>query len=93
MASLGNAESIEVASKRDALVVPIQAVITKKRKEVEDLLKQQSEGGSGSLAAEDSNTAVVRPREVAIADEEVDLLFVDRGGKVEKDEELKGEEP
>ena len=75
--------SIEVASKRDALVVPIQAVITKKRKEVEDLLKQQSEGGSGSLAAEDSNKAVVRPREVAIADEEVDLLFVDRGGKVE----------
>ena len=75
--------SIEVASKSGALVVPIQAVITKKRKEVEELLKQQSEGGSGSLAAEDSNEPVAKPREVAIADEEVDLLFVDRGGKVD----------
>ena len=75
--------SIEVARKSGALVVPIQAVITKKRKEVEELFKKQSESSSGSLAAEDSNKPEARPREVAIADEEVDLLFVDRNGKVE----------
>ncbi len=75
--------AIQVASKKDALVVPIQAVLTKNRREYEEALEKPAEKSSGSVAAEADGDGKPMPHDVAIADEEVDVLFVDRDGKVE----------
>ena len=76
--------AIQVASKNNALVVPIQAVIEKKRGDVEETLEKKSEepDGAGPLAAEidtDSASSGIPP----VQDEMIEVIFVDRDGKAE----------
>jgi HlyD family secretion protein len=79
--------AIEVASMDDALVVPIQAVLTKKRKEVEEAFAEADsttapdEGNAGSVAAEPAEEG--QPRAIPGQNEDVDVLFVDRDGVAE----------
>ncbi|HET6374139.1 MAG TPA: HlyD family efflux transporter periplasmic adaptor subunit, partial [Candidatus Polarisedimenticolia bacterium] len=76
--------AIHVALKKDALVVPIQAVIEKKRKDLEaEKKKGESSTADGSVASETPKPEGTGRNDVAIADEAVDVLFVDRAGKVE----------
>jgi len=79
--------AIQIAEKKDALVVPIQAVIEKTRKEVNDLLQEAPEGGTGSIAAEnDGNEQSGKEafeEDSENAGETVELLFVNRNGKAE----------
>ncbi len=78
--------AIEVASREQALVVPIQAVLTKPREEVEEALRSipstdaPAEGNAGSIAAETDEDAQEPPRGNARSGVDVDVLFVDRDG-------------
>lgn len=82
--------AVQVASKDGALVVPLQAVFNRKRKEVEEQLKKPVAGGEGSLAAEtpanpNAPTGATPPASTAGrgSEEDVDVIFVDRNGKAE----------
>lgn len=81
--------AIKVASSDHALVVPIQAVIWRKRGDVEAAL-EKSDGkpaSSGALAAEAPDPDGSDEEEIDAVDpaqdEEVEVLFVDRDGKAE----------
>ncbi|MGH9870803.1 MAG: efflux RND transporter periplasmic adaptor subunit [Candidatus Polarisedimenticolia bacterium] len=68
--------SIEVAEALNALVVPIQAVVERPRKEVDDALSgKPKEPDGGTVAAENGRSDG--------DDEGVDVLFVDRKGIAE----------
>jgi len=73
--------AIQVATRDGALVVPLQSVMVKKRKELEDELKKSAEKTSGSLAAE-ANAATEESGHQT-DEENVDVIFVDRAGKAE----------
>lgn len=81
--------AIEVASKKQALVVPIQAVLTKKRTEVEEAFEKKdstdtvAEGNAGSIAAENDEAGERSTGMIPGRDEDVDVLFVDRDGVAE----------
>jgi HlyD family secretion protein len=80
--------AVEVASRDKALVVPLQAVFSKKRKDVEDEMKKPVKAAEGPIAAEasaDPNAAaaVAAPQSEKSQEEDVDVIFVDRKGKAE----------
>jgi len=76
--------SIQVASRANALVVPIQAVIDRKRGEVEEALKEKRPDGDGSpLAAEGDDVRPASSGTPAVQDETVHVVFVDRNGTAE----------
>jgi HlyD family secretion protein len=84
--------AIEVASKDGALVVPLQAVVSRKKKEVDEGLKTAAGGPSrknesGSIAAEkrppDGGEAASGTGDAPADKDEVDIIFADRGGKAE----------
>ncbi|MFQ5701621.1 MAG: efflux RND transporter periplasmic adaptor subunit [Acidobacteriota bacterium] len=78
--------AIEVASKAHALVVPIQAVIERKRGDVETALEESAgkeSETSGTLAAEADDTASAGGVPPGVRDEDVEILFVDRDGRAE----------
>lgn len=82
--------AITVATRDDAIVVPIQAVVGRKRKEVETALASTALTGEGekspegALAAGKGSKANGEPDTETAADkEEVDVVFVDRDGKAE----------
>jgi len=84
--------SVRVAETRDALVVPIQAVQTRTRKELEEL-RRKAAGRSGKAASTGSGAAEAADEETQASSaqipdsereaEEVDIVFVDRGGVIE----------
>ncbi len=79
--------SIKVARRDNVLVVPLQAVITKKRSEVEAMLKgeEPKPSGAGPVAAEEAapteGTGAGETGNPPAQDEEVEMVFVDRDGK------------
>jgi len=78
--------SIKVARRDNVLVVPLQAVLTKKRSEVEALLKGEEPAGSGGpIAAEGDasaeGTGAGETGNPPARDEEIEIVFVDRDGK------------
>ncbi len=76
--------AIEVAVNEKAVVVPIQAVIGMTRKQLGKLLEKKDDGRSGGVAAEEAGDSGAGASEnPPAADEEVDVLFVDRDGKAE----------
>ena len=84
--------SIRVAETRDALVVPIQAVQVRTRKELEELRRKAAGGsdkpapaGSGDAQAADGGKPAAKPTvpDSERESQELDVIFVDRGGKVE----------
>lgn len=87
--------AITVATREDAVVVPIQAVVGRKRKDVETALAaaEQTRGKAkepaGALVAGESPASPdganrkVAPSETAADKEEVDVVFLDRNGKAE----------
>lgn len=77
--------AIQVASKSNALVVPIQAVIEKKRGEVEEALQEKppETDGAGPLAAENDRGGSPSSGIPPVQDEMVEVIFVDRDGTAE----------
>ncbi|HEY3176177.1 MAG TPA: efflux RND transporter periplasmic adaptor subunit [Candidatus Polarisedimenticolia bacterium] len=87
--------AIQVASRDGVVVVPLQAVVSRKRKEVEEALKASAAAPSkkkeetGSIAAEPATAeaggarTAERKEETPSEKDEVDVIFVDRGGKAE----------
>ncbi len=78
--------AIEVARKEGPIVVPIQAVIQRKRKDVDEALSGKEAGnaageGEGSIAAEPARTEPSTMKEQELGDQNVDVIFVDRDGK------------
>jgi len=76
--------AIEVAKKEGPLVVPIQAVIQRKRKDVDEALAGKPEGGDtgeGSIAAEPPAPEPSTMKEQDLGGQDVDVIFVDRDGK------------
>jgi HlyD family secretion protein len=79
--------SIKVARRDKVLVVPLQAVITRKRSEVEAMLKGEEEKtpDSGPIAAEGApsaeGTGAGETGNPPAQDEEIEMVFVDRDGK------------
>ena len=79
--------SIKVARRDNVLIVPLQAVITRKRSEVEALLKgeEAKRSDSNPIAAEQSapteGTGAGETGNPPAQDEEVEMVFVDRDGK------------
>jgi len=80
--------SIKVARRDHVLVVPLQAVLTKKRSEVEALLKGEEPpkpSDAGPIAAEEAapteGTGAGETGNPPAQDEEVEMVFVDRDGK------------
>ncbi|HKY31610.1 MAG TPA: efflux RND transporter periplasmic adaptor subunit [Candidatus Polarisedimenticolia bacterium] len=85
--------AIEVASKEGAVVVPIQAVVSRTRKEMETASGDAAQGPSGEegtdgtlAAAEETKSGQAAAPAAARApegEEDVEVIFVDRKGKAE----------
>ena len=86
--------AIQVASRDGVVVVPLQAVVSRKKKEIEEGLKAAAgarvkKEETGSIAAETGGKADGKgepsgQKEDGASDkEELDVIFVDRGGKAE----------
>jgi len=79
--------SIKVARRDNVLVVPLQAVLTRKRSEVEALLKgeEPKRSDAGPIAAEQGasteGTGAGESGNPPAQDEEIEMVFVDRDGK------------